>query len=139
MKLSRQAEVKEEALIKAHDPEAFLTQIADTLQASLLRSGQVRAELFGGQSFAVTGRTTRITSATDLTTVIEVTLDIQKIAEAVADLIYEYEDSLDVGKTWGHNDLRDWIFDRLDIQANHQAIERSIAWLRTLDNPPSSG
>lgn len=142
MKLSRQAEVKEETLVKAHDPEAFLTQVADTLQASLLRSGKVRAELFSGQPIVVTGTTTRTKRDADHATLVEVTLDIQTLRRnrimssncpfAVEDkdtkIIIESDGSVIIGDCFGHftgkitpsefdalaNARREW------MQANHQ-------------------
>lgn len=120
LKLSRQAEVKEETLVKAHDPEAFLTQVADTLQASLLRSGKVRAELFGGQSMIIRGATTRTKRDTDHTTLVEVTLDIQTLAEYL-----EYQ-------------LGWYIEGKFTNETGREEIERFIAWLKPLDIQPSS-
>ena len=120
MKFIRSSDVNNELLAKAVYPEALLKQIADTLQMSMLRAGDIRAQLFDGKPKVVTGSTLHREGET--MTTVEVTLEIQTLAEAVSDCIDAYT-------VW-------------KLQRSGELIAPDLLffldWLKTIDNPPET-
>lgn len=119
MKLSRQGSVSQQELIAMYNPDAFLHQMADTLQASLFRAEDIRAQLCDGTPKVVTATTLRIGRIgrpEDGVTDIVVTLEVQTLVEAVSGYISIY--------------AKQESYDAVD----YIVLGAFMEWLKSLDN-----